>query len=124
MASINSPLDAPLDAMGSQQPRIRVAPEYVSSAGGEAIECAALAGLDLDPWEQLVLVDALGERSNGKWAAFEVGTEVPRQNGKNAQHLRHNQHECARQHPPDDGPGAGLRKIGSRIGHLFFLIQR
>lgn len=68
--------------LGSQTPRLRVVPEYVSSAGQEAIEVAALAGLDLDPWEQLVLVDALGERRDGKWAAFEVGTEVPRQNGK------------------------------------------
>ena len=68
--------------LGSQTPRIRCVPAYVSSAGHEAIEVAALAGLHLDPWEQLILVDALGERQDGKWAAFEVGTEVPRQNGK------------------------------------------
>jgi len=54
----------------------------VSSAGVEAVELAALAGLELDPWQQLVLEGALGERSNGRWSAFEVGLIVPRQNGK------------------------------------------
>lgn len=68
--------------VGAQRPRLHRAPEYVSSAGQEAIECAALAGLNLDPWEQLVLVDALGERADGRWSAFEVGLEAPRQNGK------------------------------------------
>lgn len=41
-----------------------------------------MAGLELDPWQQFVLVNALGEQADGKWAAFEVGIEVPRQNGK------------------------------------------
>lgn len=68
--------------LGSQQPRLRCVPSYVTTAGHEAIEVAAIAGLLLDPWEQLVLIDGLGERPDGKWAAFEVGTEVPRQNGK------------------------------------------
>jgi hypothetical protein len=71
---------APL--LGAQTPRISHVPEYVTSAGIEAIEIAARAGLDLDEWQQLVLVDALGERGDGKWAAFEVGLVVPRQNGK------------------------------------------
>ena len=71
---------APL--LGVQQPRVSHVPESVSSAGQEAIELAALAELHLDPWEQLVLVGALGERADGKWAAFEVGINAPRQNGK------------------------------------------
>lgn len=41
-----------------------------------------MAGLDLDPWQEFVLVNALGERADGRWAAFEVGVEVARQNGK------------------------------------------
>jgi phage terminase large subunit-like protein len=41
-----------------------------------------MAGLELDPWQQFVIHNALGERPDGKWAAFEVGVEVPRQNGK------------------------------------------
>lgn len=67
---------------GSQQPRLRSVPSYVSTAGDDAIELAASAGLHLDPWQQLVLRDAMGERADGKWAAFEVGLIVPRQNGK------------------------------------------
>lgn len=42
---------------------------------------ARSAGLHLDPWQQLVLRQALMERGN-RWAAFEVGLVVPRQNGK------------------------------------------
>jgi hypothetical protein len=41
-----------------------------------------MAGLILDPWQQFVLVNALGERADGRWAAFEVGVDVARQNGK------------------------------------------
>jgi phage terminase large subunit-like protein len=41
-----------------------------------------MAGLFLDPWQEFVLTNSLGERSDGKWAAFEVGVEVSRQNGK------------------------------------------
>ncbi len=41
-----------------------------------------MAGLALDPWQELVLCESLGERRDGKWAALEVGLEVSRQNGK------------------------------------------
>jgi hypothetical protein len=68
--------------VGSQAPRIHSRPDYVSSAGQEAIELAESAGLFLDPWQQLVLTDSLGERRNGTWSAFEVGLIVSRQNGK------------------------------------------
>lgn len=43
---------------------------------------AAMAGIELDPWQQLVLTHGLGERVDGSWAAFEVGVQVARQNGK------------------------------------------
>jgi hypothetical protein len=83
MSTISPPLEQSA-VLGCQQPRISHVPECVSSAGAEAIELAALAGLNLDPWEQSVLIGALGERDDGKWAAFEVGIVVPRQNGKGA----------------------------------------
>jgi Phage Terminase len=67
---------------GSQAPRVVSVPEAVSSSGEEAIELAQLAGLDLDPWEAMVLDGSLGEREDGLWAAPEVGVIVPRQNGK------------------------------------------
>jgi hypothetical protein len=43
-----------------------------------------MAGLELDPWQELVLEGMLGERADGSWAAFEVGLMVSRQNGKGA----------------------------------------
>lgn len=54
----------------------------VSSGAVEAIELAASAGLILDEWQCFALDVALSERADGKWAAFEVGMIVPRQNGK------------------------------------------
>jgi hypothetical protein len=81
MASTSS---RPDELRGEQQPRLWHVPEHVSSAGEEAVELAARAGLHLDPWEQFVLDGALGERPDGKWAAWEVGLNVPRQNGKGA----------------------------------------
>lgn len=68
---------------GAQRPRVSNVPAFTSSAGAEAVELAASAGLFLDDWQQYALHCALGEReSDGKWAAFEVGLIVARQNGK------------------------------------------
>jgi hypothetical protein len=67
-----------------QTPRVGRWPAYASSAGQEAIDLAAVAGLHLDPWQQHVLTHALGERPDGKWAAPKVSVWVPRQNGKGA----------------------------------------
>lgn len=67
---------------GSQTPRILSAPPRVASAGADAVELAAIAGLTLDPWERLVLNESLGMRGDGTWSAFEVGLIVGRQNGK------------------------------------------
>src|SRR5205809_457432 len=63
-------------------PSVRSVPADVSSLGVEAAELAASAGLVLDPWQAMVLDAALGKRRDGKWAAFEVGVVVSRQNGK------------------------------------------
>jgi hypothetical protein len=79
---MSSSLAVPPVALGAQEPRVCWVPPSVSSAGQEAVELAALAGLHLDAWEVLVLVGGLGERADGKWAAFEVGIDAPRQNGK------------------------------------------
>lgn len=64
------------------EPAHLLVPPQVSSAGQEAIDLAASAGLFLDPWQQRVLLGALGERDDGKWSAFSVAVIVPRQNGK------------------------------------------
>lgn len=65
-------------------PRLCSIPDYGSSAGDEAIDLAAHAGLFLDEWQKFVLVNALGERADGRWAAPTVGLVVGRQNGKNS----------------------------------------
>jgi hypothetical protein len=69
---------------GAQRPRVSHYPAYRSSAGAEAADLAAAAGLVLDDWQRHVLDVALGERPDGKWSAFEVGVIVGRQNGKGA----------------------------------------
>lgn len=70
--------------LASPLPRVRSCPDFFSSAGQEVAELAASAGLYLDEGQRLVLHDALGEKRNGKWAAFEVGVVESRQNGKGA----------------------------------------
>lgn len=52
------------------------------SAGREAVDLAASAGLYLDDWQKLILNRALTVREDGMWAAKEVGVCVSRQNGK------------------------------------------
>jgi hypothetical protein len=71
-----------VSSLPNQRPRIFTAPSYAASTGQEAVELAALAGLELDPWQQLTLRHGLGEQENGRWSAFEVCINVPRQNGK------------------------------------------
>ncbi|MFD8687846.1 terminase [Streptomyces sp. NPDC059651] len=70
------------DARGVQRPRVFTAPSYTSSAGQEAVELAAVAGLVLDDWQQFAMHVGLGERPDGNWSAFEVAINVARQNGK------------------------------------------
>ncbi|WP_420034694.1 terminase [Streptomyces sp. cg28] len=71
------------DRFGIQTPRLFTAPPtFLSSAGQEAAELAAMAGLELFPWQQYVLDVGMREREDGNWAAFEVAVNVPRQNGK------------------------------------------
>jgi phage terminase large subunit-like protein len=68
--------------LGNQRPRIFCAPSSVAGRGYDAVELAASVGLVLDPWQQWVLINALGVQADGKWSAFEVAELVSRQNGK------------------------------------------
>ena len=72
----------PAARLGSRKPRVSKFPTTASSAGQDAIDLAASAGLILDPWQQDILVASLYERPGGKWASFEVGLIVSRQSGK------------------------------------------
>lgn len=80
--------------LGSQVPTKKCVPEYEYSRGDDAIAIAEIAGLELDPWQRDLLVDGMGVirrpsqlmADQGdiveRWAAFEVGVELSRQNGK------------------------------------------
>lgn len=68
---------------GVQVPRILALPDGGVSVWGErAVQLAAMAGLRLDPWQELVLRESFRVRPGGRWSAFEVGLVVGRQNGK------------------------------------------
>ncbi len=68
---------------GSQRPRLKHLPSLrAGSAGPDAVEWAAEAGLVMDEWQAWVLLEALAERVDERWSAFEVCLICPRQNGK------------------------------------------
>lgn len=69
--------------VGSQRPRLLSLPaNRRGSAGLEAVDLAAQAGLVLDDWQQWCLEHALAEQDDGQWSAFEVAIFVSRQCGK------------------------------------------
>lgn len=81
-SALAEPLDAP-PLLGSQRPRIFwTPPGVVSSAGREAVELAASAGLILDDWQAWLLEVGLAEDARGLWLAFEIAELLARQNGK------------------------------------------
>jgi len=65
-------------------PRVRSVPEYSFSSGVEAVELAEQVGLKPDVWQRDAVMDILAEDDAGRWAAFEAGLIVARQNGKGA----------------------------------------
>lgn len=78
-------LEQRADILGQQIPPIQSVPDIASTASAEeTIEVAQLAGLILDPWQKHILRITMGEREDGKWAAFIAAIIVARQNGKNA----------------------------------------
>lgn len=77
---MSSPRAVPL--LGDQEPRVCSLPPFDSDRSGRnAVALAGEARLSLDPWQRLVLEAGLRRRGN-RWAAFEVGLIVARQNGK------------------------------------------
>lgn len=69
---------------GSQTPRIRSAPPSSYSLADEVLDLVMLAGRIHIPWQAAATTDIMACRSDGKWAAKEVGLLVARQNGKSA----------------------------------------
>ena len=70
------------NALPVVQPRVRSVPEYSFTSGVEAVELAESVGLVPDQWQKDAVYDILAEDEAGKWATFESGIIVPRQNGK------------------------------------------
>lgn len=68
--------------MGLQEPSARVAPDYSSSDGMDALKILQAGKLNLDKWQSDILCDWLGRNTAGRWAATTCGGSVPRQNGK------------------------------------------
>ena len=68
--------------MGSQEPSVRVAPNYQQSDGMDATKILRVGGLILDPWQSDILDDWMSIAPSGKWACKTCGGSVPRQNGK------------------------------------------
>jgi len=68
------------------KPRVVSCPEFVDRWWEDAVDLASVAGLELDPWQQWSLRLMLGVRPDDpdRFASFEVGEEVPRQDGKGA----------------------------------------
>ena len=50
--------------------------------GRAAVVLAAEAGLVLDEWQQYLLIESMGIRDDGLWAAFEAAWIISRRNGK------------------------------------------
>lgn len=71
-------------AQGVQFPSVSLVPDAADSQWADVRDLCGAYGLTLDPWQENVLAAALGERSDGRWAATRVGLSVPRQSGKTA----------------------------------------
>ena len=70
--------------LGAQRPRWqKLPPSVASSAGPEAVDLAASAGIILDDWQEWWLGHALSERPDGNWSAKENVLITGRQAGKN-----------------------------------------
>lgn len=81
------------DLMGVQEPTISHTPLYAATMGDAAIELSRMAGLELDPWQQWLTRNALGQVKEKYWndilglyvpksSAYEIGVVLARQNGK------------------------------------------
>lgn len=68
---------------GSQEPRYKIEPHRVTTDGGDAALLMSEYGLDLDPWQRIVVDCWLGRDDEGKYNVTSAGLALPRQNGKN-----------------------------------------
>ena len=69
--------------IGSQEPRIKVEPQRLSTDGTDAVLLMSEYGYSLDNWQKGVIDCWLGKDENGKYNVTSAGLSLPRQNGKN-----------------------------------------
>lgn len=67
---------------GSQEPSVRIAPEYHESDGKDATRILSVGGMFLDEWQSDILDDWMALTPAKRWASRICGGSVPRQNGK------------------------------------------
>ncbi len=68
--------------LGSQEPSVRVVPDYKQTDGFDAAEILRAGGLVLDPWQQGTINDWMAIGPYQKWLCRTCGLALPRQNGK------------------------------------------
>lgn len=68
--------------LGSQEPRIKIEPQRISTDGADAVLLMSEYGNNLDQWQQDIIDCWLGKDENGKYNVTSAGLSVPRQNGK------------------------------------------
>lgn len=68
--------------LGAARPRVELRPTSQDSLGPFAVELAALAGIECEPWQSDGLDIMLGRRPDGKWSSREYAELVGRQEGK------------------------------------------
>ena len=68
---------------GNQEPRIKVEPHRIMTDGADAALLMATYGVELDPWQQIVIDSWLGRDEKGSYNVTSAGLSLPRQNGKN-----------------------------------------
>lgn len=68
---------------GTQEPRIKVEPHRVMTDGEDAALLMETYGVELDPWQRMVVDSWLGRDESGRYNVTSAGLSLPRQNGKN-----------------------------------------
>ncbi len=67
---------------GSQEPSVKIVPNYKCSDGCDSAKLLRAGGTILDPWQLDTMCDWMGRGANGRWSAPTCGGSVSRQNGK------------------------------------------
>ena len=81
MAKKTRSADSLPNRYGSQEPTVRIAPDYERTEL-RAVKLLKASGLLLDPWQSDIMDDWMAMNPGNKWICKTCGGSVPRQNGK------------------------------------------